>query len=59
MYVLWENNFKILPLSDIPYRNSNKISLWRSKKHVTKEELIWQKKIFSELFKKIKEKKSE
>jgi len=57
-YVLWKNNFKVLPLSDIPYRNSKKISLWHNKNHITKEELIRRKKIFSELFKKIKEKEA-
>lgn len=55
-YVLWKNNFQITPLSDIPYRKSKKISLWHSSRHVTKEELIRQKKIFAELFKMVKEK---
>jgi len=55
MYVLWKNNFQVLPLSDTPYRNSKKISLWRSRNHVTKEELLWRKKILHELFNKIKE----
>ena len=55
-YVLWKNNFRISPLCDMPYRMSKKISLWHSNKHITKEELIRQKKIFSELFQKIKEK---
>ena len=55
-YVLWKNNFRISPLSNTPYRNSKKISLWHNSKHITKEELIRQKRIFSELFKKIKEK---
>ncbi|PKN53582.1 MAG: hypothetical protein CVU55_00210 [Deltaproteobacteria bacterium HGW-Deltaproteobacteria-13] len=57
-YVLWKNNFRILPLSDIPYRRSKKISLWTGSKHATKEELIRRKKIFSELFKKIKKNNS-
>ncbi len=55
-YVLWKNNFQILPLSDIPYRSSKKISLWHNSRHVTKEELIRRKKLFAELFKKVKEK---
>jgi hypothetical protein len=53
-YVLWKNNFRISPLSEIPYRKSKKISLWHSSRHITEEELIRQKKIFKELFKKIK-----
>jgi hypothetical protein len=53
-YVLWKNNFQISPLSDIPYRKSKKISFWRSQQHITKEELIRQKKIFDTLFEKVK-----
>jgi hypothetical protein len=56
MYVLWKNNFPVAPLSDIPYRGSNKISLWHSSRHITKEELTLQKKLFAELFAKVKNK---
>jgi hypothetical protein len=59
IYVLWKNKFRISPLCDMPYRMSKKISLLHSNKHITKEELIRQKKMFAELFKKVKEKKSE
>lgn len=58
-YVLWKNNFRISPLSEMPYRKSKKISLWHSKRHVTREELNRQKKIFTELFRKVKERGSE
>lgn len=58
-YVLWKNNFRISPLSGTPYRNSKKISLWQSSKHVTREELIRREKLFAELFRKVKEKRSE
>jgi len=54
MYVLWKNNFMVLPLSDIPYRKSKKVFFRRSGKHVSKEELLWRKKMFCELFEKIK-----
>lgn len=57
-YVLWKNNFPVSPLSDIPYRNSKKISLWRSRNHVTREELMRREKIFNELFKKITKNKN-
>lgn len=54
MYVLWKNKFKVLPLSNNSYRNSYKISFWKNKKHITKEELIQHKKILYDLHKKIK-----
>jgi hypothetical protein len=58
-YILWKNNFLISPLSNTPYRNSKKISLWHNSKHVTKEELTRRKEIFAELFRKVKEKRPE
>lgn len=58
-YVLWKNDYRISPLSDAPYRDSKKVSLWHSNNHVTKIELIRQKKIFAELFRKLKEMRSE
>ncbi len=58
-YVLWKNNFRISPLSSTPYRQSKKISLWHSSKHVIREELVRREKLFAELFRKVKEKRSE
>jgi hypothetical protein len=57
MYVLWKNNFPAAPLSATPYRAGNKISLWHSNKHITKEELGLQKQLFAELFAKVKERR--
>ncbi len=39
-YVLWKNNFRILPLSDSPYRGSNNILFIENNNHFTKRELI-------------------
>lgn len=53
-YVLWKNKYQISPLSEIPYRESEKISVWYNSGHVTKEELDRRKKIFRMLFDKVK-----
>jgi hypothetical protein len=56
MYVLWKNSFCVIPLSAMPYRGSTKISLWHGSKHITKEELSLRKRLFAELFAKVKKK---
>lgn len=44
-YVLWKNNYKVLPLDEVSYRNSHKVKFtYSDNMHVTKEELIAQKK---------------
>ena len=39
-YVLWKHGMSIEPLSEITYRNSNKIEFRYGKKHITEEERI-------------------
>jgi len=45
MYVLWKHKMKVLPLSEISYRHSDKVAFDYGKRHVTKEELLVQEKI--------------
>jgi hypothetical protein len=42
-YVLWKNNYRILPLNKKTYRESDKVKFIFSEKHITKEELIFQR----------------
>jgi hypothetical protein len=55
-YVLWKNKLDCIPLAESAYRNSGKIVLRYDENHVTKEELIIQKK---KLLEEIKQKEKE
>jgi glycosyltransferase involved in cell wall biosynthesis/ubiquinone/menaquinone biosynthesis C-methylase UbiE len=48
-YVLWKNNFKIDPLSEVSYRKKPGIQFVYNDNHITKEELIFQRNNFKNI----------